>query len=74
MLKSCSSVQRQRLEKRFLGPLQKVPLRHVLWPIQQQLGALKRVGSRFPFRLVTFRRILAVPAVVKMAEPRNKHL
>ena len=51
-----------------------MPLRHVLWPIQQQLGALKRVGSRFPFRLVAFRQILAVQAAVKMADPRNRKL
>jgi len=69
-----SSVQRQRPENRFLGPLQKMPPRHVLWPIQQQLGALKRVGSRFPFRLVDLRRILALQAAVKMAVPRNRKL
>jgi hypothetical protein len=74
MLKKSSSVQHQRPESRFLGPLQKVPLYHVLWSFQQQLGALKRVGSRFPFRLVAFRRILALQAGVKMAEPRNRKL
>ena len=63
-----------RNKYRRLGLLQKVPLRHVPWPIQQQLGALKRVGSRFPFRLVAFRRILVVQAAVKMAEPRNRKL
>jgi hypothetical protein len=62
----------QRPENRFLGPLQKVPLGPVLWPIQHQLGALKRVGSRFPFRFVAFRQILAVQIAVKMAEPRNR--
>jgi hypothetical protein len=69
-----SSVHHQRPESRFLGPLQKVPLRHALWTIQQQLGALKRVGSRFPFRLVALRRILPLQAAVKMAEPRNRKL
>src|SRR5438046_825725 len=57
---------------RFLGPLQKVPLYQVLWSFQQQLGALKRVGSRFPFRLVAFRRNPTLPTGVKMAEPRNR--
>ena len=69
-----SSVQRQRPENRFLGPLQKVSLRHTLWTIQLQLGALKRVGSRFPFSLVDLRRILSLQAAVKMAEPRNRKL
>jgi hypothetical protein len=71
---TCSSVQRQRPENRFLGPLQKVSLRHALWTIQLQLGALKRVGSRFPFSLVDLRRILSLQAAVKMAEPRNRKL
>ena len=69
-----SSVQRQRPENRFLGPLQKVPLRHSLWTIQLQLGALKRVASCFPFSLVDLRRILALQAAVKMAVPRNRKL
>lgn len=49
-----------------------MPLGHVLRSIQEQLGTLKRVGSRFPFRLVAFRRILAMQAAVKMTKPRNR--
>ena len=39
---------------------QRLPLCYVLWPFQKRLGALKRIGSRLPFRLVAFRRILAL--------------
>jgi len=51
-----------------------VPLRHVLWPIQQQLGALKRIGSRFPFRLVAFRRILACRPPSRWRNPGIENL
>ncbi len=47
-------------------------LRYVLRSIQEQLGALKRISSRFPFRLVAFRRSLPVQATVKMAESWNR--
>jgi hypothetical protein len=67
-------VQHYRPENRFSDPLRQAPLRHSLWYSHQQLGALKRVGSRIPFRVIAFRRILTVQAVVEMAGAWNRKL